>query len=106
MHAGLKRAVEQRKQAGRPKKLRAGKGILKVAWEIGVGTLRESREGPYRPSARKLDEPAPIHSMTSSASTSTLSGIVRPSRLRRLAVNDKLEFDSLYDRKISRIFAL
>ena len=47
--AGLKRAVEQGKQLGRPKiapalekriqtQLRAGKGILKVAREVGVGT--------------------------------------------------------------------
>jgi DNA invertase Pin-like site-specific DNA recombinase len=47
--AGLKRAVEQGKQLGRPKiapalekrilsHLRAGKGILKVARECGVGT--------------------------------------------------------------------
>jgi DNA invertase Pin-like site-specific DNA recombinase len=49
VHAGLKRAVEQGKQLGRPKieselekriqsQLRAGKGILKVAKELGVGT--------------------------------------------------------------------
>src|SRR5262249_35425395 len=49
VHAGLKRAVEQGKQLGRPKidealekriqtQLRAGKGVLKVAREIGVGT--------------------------------------------------------------------
>src|ERR1700687_2620940 len=48
VHAGLKRAVEQGKQLGRPKiapaiekriltQLRAGKGILKVAAECGVG---------------------------------------------------------------------
>src|ERR1700704_2007810 len=47
VHAGLKRAVEQGKQLGRPKidpaiekriltQLRAGKGILKVAAECGV----------------------------------------------------------------------
>jgi DNA invertase Pin-like site-specific DNA recombinase len=47
--AGLKRAVEQGKQLGRPKispalekriqtELKAGKGILKVARECGVGT--------------------------------------------------------------------
>ena len=47
--AGLKRAVEQGKQLGRPKissavekriqtQLQAGKGILKVARECGVGT--------------------------------------------------------------------
>jgi len=49
VNAGLKRAVEQGKQLGRPKiasalekriqsQLRAGKGILKVARELGVGT--------------------------------------------------------------------
>jgi DNA invertase Pin-like site-specific DNA recombinase len=48
VHAGLKRAVEQGKTLGRPRisvalekriqaQLRAGKGILKVAREIGVG---------------------------------------------------------------------
>jgi DNA invertase Pin-like site-specific DNA recombinase len=49
VHAGLKRAVEQGKQLGRPRispalekriqtQLRANKGILKVARELGVGT--------------------------------------------------------------------
>ena len=49
VNAGLRRAVEQGKQLGRPKiapalekqiqsHLRAGKGILKVAGECGVGT--------------------------------------------------------------------
>jgi DNA invertase Pin-like site-specific DNA recombinase len=49
VNAGLKRAVEQGRQLGRPKiapalekriqtHLRAGKGILKVAGECGVGT--------------------------------------------------------------------
>jgi len=49
VNAGLKRAVEQGKRLGRPKiaevlekriqnQLRAGKGILKVARECGVGT--------------------------------------------------------------------
>ena len=49
VNAGLKRAVEQGKQLGRPKiapatekrilmHLKAGKGILKVARECGVGT--------------------------------------------------------------------
>src|SRR6516164_8214154 len=62
VHAGLKRAVQQGKQLGRPRisealekriqsQLRAGKGILKVAREIGVGTgtvQRIARElGPF-----------------------------------------------------------
>ena len=62
INAGLKRAVEQGKQLGRPKiaealekriqtQLRAGKGILKVAREVGVGTgtvQRIARElGPF-----------------------------------------------------------
>src|SRR5215469_13410125 len=62
IHAGLKRAVEQGKQLGRPKigpalekriqsQLQAGKGILKVAREVGVGTgtvQRIARElGPF-----------------------------------------------------------
>jgi DNA invertase Pin-like site-specific DNA recombinase len=62
VHAGLKRAIEQGKQLGRPKiaealekriqtQLRAGKGILKVAREVGVGTgtvQRIARElGPF-----------------------------------------------------------
>ena len=49
VHAGLKRAVEAGKTLGRPRigaavekriraQLRAGKGILKVAREVGVGT--------------------------------------------------------------------
>jgi len=60
--AGLKRAVEQGKQLGRPKiapalekrirtQLRTGKGILTVAREVGVGTgtvQRIARElGPF-----------------------------------------------------------
>jgi DNA invertase Pin-like site-specific DNA recombinase len=66
VHAGLKRAVEQGKQLGRPNiapaiekrilsHLRAGKGILKVARECGVGTgtvqriAREMRGESCRP---------------------------------------------------------
>jgi Resolvase, N terminal domain len=61
IHAGLKRAVEQGKMLGRPRisetlekriqaHLRAGKGILKVAREVGVGTgtvHRIAREMPH-----------------------------------------------------------
>jgi DNA invertase Pin-like site-specific DNA recombinase len=63
VHAGLKRAVEQGKQLGRPKigpalekriqsQLRSGKGILKVAREVGVGTgtvqrVRQEMKGPF-----------------------------------------------------------
>jgi len=63
VHAGLKRAVEQGKQLGRPKiaealekqiqtQLRAGKGILKVAREFGVGTgtvqrIKDEMSGPF-----------------------------------------------------------
>ena len=63
VNAGLKRAVEQGKQLGRPKiaealekriqtQLRAGKGILKVARELGVGTgtvqrIKEEMSGPF-----------------------------------------------------------
>ena len=65
VHAGLKRAVDAGKQLGRPRiapvlekriqsQLRAGKGILKVAAECGVGSgtvLRIKREmeatGPF-----------------------------------------------------------
>jgi DNA invertase Pin-like site-specific DNA recombinase len=60
VHAGLKRAVEQGKTLGRPRisekvekriqeQLRAGKGILKVAHEVGVGhgtVERIAREMP------------------------------------------------------------
>jgi len=67
VHAGLKRAVEEGKQLGRPKinealekriqtQLRAGKGILKVAREIGVGTgtvqrVKDEMSGPFGASA-------------------------------------------------------
>ena len=63
VHAGLKRAVEQGKQLGRPKispalekrirtQLQAGKGMLKVAKECGVGTgtvqrVKAEMEGPF-----------------------------------------------------------
>ena len=63
VNAGLKRAVEQGKQLGRPKiaealekriqtQLRAGKGILKVAREFGVGTgtvqrIKDEMSGPF-----------------------------------------------------------
>ena len=63
VHAGLKRAVEQGKQLGRPRiapaiekrilnRLRAGEGILKVARECGVGTgtvqrVKAEMEGPF-----------------------------------------------------------
>jgi DNA invertase Pin-like site-specific DNA recombinase len=63
VHAGLKRAVAQGKQLGRPKisealerriqsQLRANKGILKVARECGVGTgtvqrIKDEMSGPF-----------------------------------------------------------
>ena len=63
VHAGLKRAVEQGKQLGRPRisqaiekriqtQLQGGKGILKVARECGVGTgtvqrIRQEMGGPF-----------------------------------------------------------
>lgn len=63
VNAGLKRAIEQGKQLGRPKisdtiekrilsHLRKGKGILKVARECGVGTgtvqrIKEEMSGPF-----------------------------------------------------------
>ena len=61
--AGLKRAVEQGTKLGRPRvspsiekriqtHLRQGKGILKVATELGVGTstvqrIKEEMSGPF-----------------------------------------------------------
>lgn len=63
VNAGLKRAVAQGKQLGRPRidaaiekriqaQLRAGKGILKVARECGVGSgtvqrVKQEMEGPF-----------------------------------------------------------
>ena len=63
IHAGLKRAIEQGKQLGRPRiapalekriqsHLRAGAGILKVARECGVGTgtvqrIKAEMRGPF-----------------------------------------------------------
>jgi len=63
VHAGLKRAVAQGTQLGRPRidpaiekriqtQLRAGKGILKVARELGVGSgtvqrVRQEMKGPF-----------------------------------------------------------
>jgi DNA invertase Pin-like site-specific DNA recombinase len=63
VHAGLKRAVAQGKQLGRPKvdpaiekriqaQLRAGKGMRKIARELGVGTgtvqrVKQEMEGPF-----------------------------------------------------------
>ena len=67
VNAGLKRAVEAGKTLGRPRvspavekrvqtQLRAGKGILKVAREIGVGTgtvmrIKQEMEGPFADAA-------------------------------------------------------
>jgi DNA invertase Pin-like site-specific DNA recombinase len=62
VHAGLKRAVEAGKVLGRPRisdklekrikhELRAGKGILKVAHEVGVG------HGTVERIAREMDRP-------------------------------------------------
>jgi DNA invertase Pin-like site-specific DNA recombinase len=62
VHAGLKRALEAGKTLGRPKisealekriqaQLRAGKGILKVAREVGVGT------GTVQRIAREIKRP-------------------------------------------------
>jgi DNA invertase Pin-like site-specific DNA recombinase len=63
IHAGLKRAVAQGKTLGRPKvdaalekriqaQLRGGKGMRKIARELGVGTgtvqrVRQEMEGPF-----------------------------------------------------------
>src|ERR1700746_617251 len=63
VHAGMKRAVAQGKPLGRPRidaalekriqaQLRAGKGMLKVARECGVGSgtvqrIRQEMEGPF-----------------------------------------------------------
>ena len=63
IHAGLKRAVAQGKQLGRPRidaalekriqaQLRTGKGMLKVARECGVGSgtvqrIRQEMDGPF-----------------------------------------------------------
>jgi DNA invertase Pin-like site-specific DNA recombinase len=63
IHAGLKRAVAQGKQLGRPKvdpaiekriqaQLRGGKGMRKIARELGVGTgtvqrIRQEMEDPF-----------------------------------------------------------
>jgi len=63
VHAGLKRAVEAGKTLGRPRmdsaiekriqsQLKAGKGILKVARELGVGTgtvqrIKDAMAGPF-----------------------------------------------------------
>jgi DNA invertase Pin-like site-specific DNA recombinase len=53
VHAGLKRAVEQGKTPGRPRISKAhGKGILRVAREIGVGTgtvqrIRDQMKSPF-----------------------------------------------------------
>src|SRR5262245_44696876 len=63
VHAGLKRAVEQGKQLGRPRisaavekriqdRLRAGMGMIKVAREVGVGNgtvqrIKQEMTGPF-----------------------------------------------------------
>ena len=63
VHAGLKRAIAQGKQLGRPRidaaiekriqaQLRAGKGRLKVARELGVGSgtvqrVKQDMQGPF-----------------------------------------------------------
>jgi DNA invertase Pin-like site-specific DNA recombinase len=63
IHAGLKRAVAQGKTLGRPKvdaalekriqaQLRGGKGMRKIARELGVGTgtvqrIRQEMESPF-----------------------------------------------------------
>jgi DNA invertase Pin-like site-specific DNA recombinase len=63
VHAGLKRAVAQGRQLGRPKvdpaiekriqaQLRSGKGVRKIARECGVGTgtvqrVKQEMERPF-----------------------------------------------------------
>jgi len=79
VNAGLKRAVAQGKQFGRPRidaalekriqaQLRTGKGMLKVARECGVGSgtvqrIRQEMEGPFVGEAdgaqMKLKRPPP-----------------------------------------------
>ena len=67
INAGLKRAIEAGKQLGRPRidpalekriqgQLRAGKGMLKVAAEFGVGS------GTVQRIKREMDERGPLES--------------------------------------------
>ena len=67
INAGLKRAIEAGKQLGRPRidpalekriqsQLRAGKGMLKVAAEFGVGS------GTVQRIKREMEEHRPLES--------------------------------------------
>src|SRR5262249_33868177 len=60
-----------------------GKGVEHCNAPYALSLLRPRRNWPRRRAAEQHDEVAPVHSITSSASASSLSGIWRP---RALAV--------------------
>src|SRR5262249_3943973 len=72
-----------------PELLPTGSGTHQNANGCHLRLLRPRRERPCRSAAQEGDELAPLHSITSSASASSLSGIWRPSALAvlRLMVN-------------------
>src|SRR5262249_35130253 len=66
--------------------------------------LRACCERPRSRAAEERDELAALHSITSSASASSLSGIWRPSA-GGLPVDHQLEFGWLHDRQIGGLLA-
>ena len=72
-----------------------------------AGCCAPRRERPRsRRTAEQRDELAPLHSITSSATASSVGGTVRPSIERRLRVDDQLELARLHDRQVGRLRAL
>jgi hypothetical protein len=67
-----------------------------------LALLRSRHDRPHhRRAADQRDEPAPFHSITSSARSKNVSGIARPSALTVVRLMTKLELGRLLDRKVS-----
>src|SRR6516164_2380611 len=62
-------------------RIRSGRSAMKITDHWNNRSLRARRERPCGRAAEQRDERAPLHSITSSAATSSLSGTVRPSAL-------------------------
>src|SRR5580704_9223 len=69
-----------------------GRGETKIADYRHCGLLRASRKRPRRRAADQRDEIAPLHSITSSATASSVGGMARPSAFAvlRLITNSNL----------------
>src|SRR5262249_52701692 len=88
----LSQALQERRVAGLPDRIVRGQAIKHANARQAAVLLRACRERPCGRTSEKGDEIAALHSTTSSARASSLSGIWRPSALAvlRLITNANL----------------